>query len=272
MPTNLTDSATFTSPVAVPAGSDSRTAASVQTPFQSLANRTYYLQQVCEVLGVPRIKAVADLTALKALSLSGISDGDLRVAGYSGVFRYTAGASMSEQLPMIATPNVGSGRWISVVYNMAGAANGLASLDANARLAQLAPLGRVYEGGYALSSGTVGSNSTTSYTDVAAMTISIGTAVALDVLRINIHGRIDASGTTGTIRVVVTENGGSVIPVPGMTRAVAPGTDILVSMTGRNVVASGGPLVLKVQLLSSVGATPVYLQAPSAISYELVRP
>jgi hypothetical protein len=43
MPTNLTDVSTFSSPVAVPASGDSRTAASVSTPFQSLANRTKYL-------------------------------------------------------------------------------------------------------------------------------------------------------------------------------------------------------------------------------------
>lgn len=45
MPTNLTDVNTFTTPVAVPAGSDTRNAASVQTPFQAVANRTHYLNE-----------------------------------------------------------------------------------------------------------------------------------------------------------------------------------------------------------------------------------
>ncbi len=40
MPTNLTDVSTFTDPVAVPVDGDVRNAASVQTPFQALANRT----------------------------------------------------------------------------------------------------------------------------------------------------------------------------------------------------------------------------------------
>lgn len=45
MPTNLTDVDTFTATIAVPASADARTAASVQTPFQSLANRTAYLKE-----------------------------------------------------------------------------------------------------------------------------------------------------------------------------------------------------------------------------------
>lgn len=44
MPTNLTDVDTFTDPVSVPAAGDNRTSASVETPFQALANRTRNLK------------------------------------------------------------------------------------------------------------------------------------------------------------------------------------------------------------------------------------
>ena len=43
MPKNLTDASTYSSPIAVPVDSDPRNAASVETPFQQLANRTKYL-------------------------------------------------------------------------------------------------------------------------------------------------------------------------------------------------------------------------------------
>lgn len=46
MPHNLTDVDAFTSPVAVPSGGDERNAASVETPFQALANRTRYLKEI----------------------------------------------------------------------------------------------------------------------------------------------------------------------------------------------------------------------------------
>lgn len=44
MPHNLTATSTFTAPVAVPSGGDERNAASVDTPFQALTNRTEWLK------------------------------------------------------------------------------------------------------------------------------------------------------------------------------------------------------------------------------------
>lgn len=44
MAKNLVEVATFTANVSVPEGADARTAASVETPFQALANRTKYLK------------------------------------------------------------------------------------------------------------------------------------------------------------------------------------------------------------------------------------
>lgn len=43
MPTNITDSDAFTDPCTRPAGADVRNSASVQAPFQALANRTRFL-------------------------------------------------------------------------------------------------------------------------------------------------------------------------------------------------------------------------------------
>jgi hypothetical protein len=44
MTKNITDVSAFTDPVVVPANGDARTAVSVETPFQSLSNRTKYLK------------------------------------------------------------------------------------------------------------------------------------------------------------------------------------------------------------------------------------
>lgn len=48
---NLTESASYFANVSVPDGGDARTAASVETPFQSLANRTKYLKARTDALG-----------------------------------------------------------------------------------------------------------------------------------------------------------------------------------------------------------------------------
>src|SRR6185436_11922309 len=44
MPTNLTATSAFSSPLSVPVGGDLRTAASVEAPFQVTMNRTQYLR------------------------------------------------------------------------------------------------------------------------------------------------------------------------------------------------------------------------------------
>lgn len=48
MPKNLTDSDIFTTPISVPVDTDARNAASVETPFQALANRTKFLHSRSE--------------------------------------------------------------------------------------------------------------------------------------------------------------------------------------------------------------------------------
>ena len=53
MPKNLTDVATFTDPVSVPVDTDARNAASVEVPFQALANRTRQLKDQLETSIVP---------------------------------------------------------------------------------------------------------------------------------------------------------------------------------------------------------------------------
>lgn len=274
MPTSITAVATFDAPT-TPLGSEARNAASLATSLQQQSNRSYYVQQLCEVLGVPRIRAVTDIAALQALSLTGITDGDLRLitgTEFFGVYRYVAASVAAAAQPWIVQPAVGSGRWIHTMYDAVGASNGLASLTGGGRLVQLPANALLFDGGYGVNSGLVSSNSTTSYTDVAAMTFAVGTVAANDVVRVGFHSRMDNAGTTGTVRIVATENGGAAIQIPGAVRSVATATDTLVTMVGRNVVATPGPLVVKVQILSGTGATPVSLLGPAAITYQVVRP
>lgn len=78
MPTNLTDVDTFTSPIAVPVGADARTAASVETPFQALANRTRNLdtRTTFNLHGLDRVCAGTwrpELSGLAATDVHGIA-------------------------------------------------------------------------------------------------------------------------------------------------------------------------------------------------------
>lgn len=125
MPKNLTDAAVFTSPVAVPLDGEPRTASSVETPFQSLANRTYFLQQLAEVTGIAKIKTVADLTALAALDDTGMSVGELRLVPGYGVYRLTA-AGAGDDLPWRVESYTASKLWVHAMESLRGASSGFA--------------------------------------------------------------------------------------------------------------------------------------------------
>ena len=98
MPTNLTDVSTFTSPVAVPADGDARNAASVETPFQSLSNRTKYLKDTIEA-GSTKIRLVSSTAALKALT--GMTTGDVAMVSTSaaemGLYVFRTGSVQAAQ-------------------------------------------------------------------------------------------------------------------------------------------------------------------------------
>ena len=71
MPTSLTETTTFGATLAVPATGEARTAASVQTPFQEIANRTAYLRAATDGLLVWAHKA--------RVATGGTSNGDFAV-------------------------------------------------------------------------------------------------------------------------------------------------------------------------------------------------
>jgi hypothetical protein len=107
MPTNLSDVDSF--PTATgPAGTDIRNAASVRDALQPLANRTRYLFN--------RSNPLADLTALKAVSTSGMAAGTTRFVTGHGAFTFDDTSALAESLPWVARPTdrpASNGRWIA---------------------------------------------------------------------------------------------------------------------------------------------------------------
>jgi len=132
MPTNLTDVSTFTSPVAVPADGDARNAASVETPFQSLANRTKYLKDTIEA-GSTKIRLVSSTAALKALT--GMTTGDVAMVSTSaaemGLYVFRTGSVVADQEYWFYQANDATGMWRRDIYPLAGYSNtdGLAKLN-----------------------------------------------------------------------------------------------------------------------------------------------
>lgn len=92
MPGTLTGTATYSNTATSPSDGDVQTAASVNTPLQTVLNNTRYLQQILESTGATKIKQVADAATLAALV--SITDGDVVIVdNVNGVYRRNTGGS-----------------------------------------------------------------------------------------------------------------------------------------------------------------------------------
>jgi hypothetical protein len=126
-----------TSPVA----GEPRTASSVQGPFQNSANRTAWLKDRLQHIdptkeGVRRLRRFATFAAMRA-SVD-VPDKTVAIVDGRGLFQFEAASTVDELEPFIIRPTsiISSepGRWVMNFYATIGAANGLAQLDANAKI------------------------------------------------------------------------------------------------------------------------------------------
>jgi hypothetical protein len=141
MPKTLTGAdSTFPSQTS-PLGGESRTATSIETPFQNSADRTEFLKSRLFVIdsvgtGVRRIRNVASVTALKAETE--LTDRTVIVVDFVGLFQYNSTSTATADDATVVTPTSvgsGAGRWIWVSIASLDAANGVPKLDSSGRLA-----------------------------------------------------------------------------------------------------------------------------------------
>ena len=120
MPHPIVEVNSYDASITVPDDGDPRTAASVGTAFQSLANRTKYLQQLGEALGIKRLRMVTSYGALAAIAPTDRADGDIVLVTSAGlpfgIYMFVAAdsttpATLSPQSLLIVAPSTGGGRW-----------------------------------------------------------------------------------------------------------------------------------------------------------------
>lgn len=242
MPKSLTDAALFSSPVAVPLDAEPRTAGSVETPFQSLANRTYYLQQLAEVTGVSHIKTVADLTALAALDDTGMGVGELRLVPGYGVYRLTA-AGAGDDLPWRVESYTASKLWVHAMESLRGASSGFAQTSS----------GRVVEKPANAIIGVDGLAGEATVTTAAVWPVDLPggsltfTGVAAGdkvIITAFLSVAVGGSGNNTKVSIRVSENGGAGVYEPEtckVTGTLSRG----VTVTAVHPVTAGGTLVVK---------------------------
>lgn len=140
MPVNLTPTNGNYPTQTAPAAGESRTAGSVQTPFQNAADRTQYVKDRIDYIdpsggGARRLRYAATFTALRAIT--DLTDDAVIIVDGQGLYIYDAGSGVAELEPFVIKPTsvgLGNGRWISSIYLSLDVANGIPKLDTNGRV------------------------------------------------------------------------------------------------------------------------------------------
>lgn len=133
MPTTKTgDGTTFSNTLQVPIDTETASAASVWTGFQRLLDNGKYLYDRIFTSGVLALRRVADQAALAALT--GMTTGQIALVDRLGAFMWIAGDATTALTNWVVADAGNTGRWVHWLYLARGAANGLASLDAGAKV------------------------------------------------------------------------------------------------------------------------------------------
>lgn len=130
MPTNLTDSSTWTTPVAVPTDGDPVAAGSgsnIRTTFQTFANRTKYLYDILTSTGITKIRKVTSTASLKGLTSP--VEGDVAILATGGtpqIFLYRSTALVGSDLTNLRYDSTtATGYWISPWFYIASVSGGI---------------------------------------------------------------------------------------------------------------------------------------------------
>jgi len=247
MPKDLSDDKTkFPTAVRVPVDGDDANGANFELPYQQLADRTAYLREETEGLGVRRIRRAAKLDALRtivpAMTL------EMRwVDGY-GLFAYDQTLAGPEQLPWRVMSTVAVGGWFNVMS---------AFRTEVGRAAYLNLLPRNV-------AGTGGS------VDVPGMTVTLPDAEVGQRVVITFHATLGSNGGLGLFNLAVSENSGVSIEVPETGVAIPTGTRASVAWTAMHTVTVTGPLVVKLRTQNDPGATST-MSRPTCLVAQLIR-
>ena len=276
MPTTLTDDPTSFVAQTAPVAGEARTAQSVADPFQRAANRAAYVKTKIDFAidqtsgGVRQLQWVGNLSSLLAIPATGRASRMVVYVATLGLFQWNQ--SVIDDVtpsPRVARPSDvaagAAGRWVWDKTS-ANIANGVALLDANAKVAgtDLAiadGLGRitarnVKNGIVAYGAAVTPTNqqniTTTSMVVIANSIISFGLMEAGDIMTINYNFWCGTS-IEGTDLDVTGSEGGNVEQVRAPRRshygngscsmlavmvATAPGTMVMALRAARTVPAA----------------------------------
>jgi hypothetical protein len=267
MPANLTDSNAFTSPVVVPADGDPANAASIVQTGQPLANRTYFLQQLCEVLGIKKIRAGSAAAMVAATGIANKTIWLIEAAGaFQGIYVYDSTSPfVADNSFVYPATGMGAGAWVHILFSLLNANLGLVAIGpislggagisatpANKIDPTLVTYGNVQALYATPSTGGNVNNATTNYIDIPGYTLAVPDSVVGDILLVDMQLPVwDVAAHIGSFQPVVVDgastNALGVIQVgPAGVGDNFYGTTPI-SFSGAYTVVTGGALTVKAQ-------------------------
>lgn len=259
----LTPSATYgANPTFPEDGVDPETAAGLEVSVQCALNRAELAKSRLDA-GVTKIRTVADIAALKAIT--GQATGDHAIVKDRGLFEFDAAAALSTDDVNVVQPTAGGGRWQLSVRALRGTINGLASLDANSRVpsAQLR--------GHVISSANSTTNPSSSGTlsspgpfGVAVASVSLTAGQVWEFFASFSFSKTSGTATDGTsafLALLIVQPDASGAAVPGSNVWTSPASVNLFlpyAMRGRFIATQSGTHQLKVTAAA----------VPASISYQ----
>lgn len=267
MPTSFPDDPSqYPTEIFVPVGGEPRTDVSIQGPFRSLANRTANLKARLDAIapitrpGVTALAHVVSDAALIALRGSDHPDKAICLVDDVGLYEFDAGSSVTPSAPWVRQPtdipSASTGRWIllGAGYGVVGAPGGLPQCDATGRV----PGGAVRNGTLSIASWALGPAGLTLpvtaglLADIPGSQQSLGNLLPADNVLAVLAGGVATTGGT-TLRAVVVQPDGSLMPINGCTASVTASG--VVAGVGQFLATQLGAHAIKLQVLASVTGT-----------------
>jgi hypothetical protein len=250
MPKDLLDDKTkFPIAVRVPIDGDDANGANFELPYQQLADRTAYLREETETLGVRRVRRVADFPALRAVTE--LFPFDLRWVVGRGLYWYDAPAAGPEEEPRSIKPASAGGLWrhVDVAYR---AEIERAFVPYNFFVPPL-------------------STTSTAWTD-SGLTVSLRAGRAGDRVHVRLSADFRADGGASLYRVLLVDGAGAAFELPETLLAMFPSAGVQArTLAAVHRLGANGDANVRVQFRAAAGGARAEIIGPATVVAELVR-
>lgn len=292
MPKTLVASTTWANAVVVPEGGDPRRSTTVEPPFQQLTDRTGYLKNQVDVVGVNRLRYASSYVVARAIT--DFTEGDFIVIGYDGLYRFVAATTPNPFQYIINSSTVvpvTSGGSLCLVGVDKADYGGLHPSDAPVWTDSTGYLAYpevvqnriVSQAGACSGTGesddSYDSCTTTLWKDLSdgstPMLVNVGTLLSGDIVRVRATGGAEYLGTDtdAWIRARISY-GGVASTIQGAAvriQSVTPPYYIPWAISGRYVMPSNGASV-EVKLQGRTGNNTLRIKEAISLDVDVIRP